>query len=545
MFRRLVCVCLVILVPQFAQAESKATREPVAVAYFSSIDSVLSDLDYIVTTGGRPELAQMIQGFITNLNNLEGIDRKQPIGLYAFVPLDISGGQKDPDIVGFIPFTSVEALQKTAHLSNVLSLESTGTTDRYEFKTPEQTLAVKIQQGIAYITPKAALLDTPLPAPQPLTSSLMGQYDVVIQVRREGVPKFLWDLVMFGAVGEMDKQIQKLKGNDSAEKQLELKVVQLARASTIATMSEVRSAWLGLNISKEDRSAQLDLKLQFADSGKVAKTLQSLVESPSPLGSPSTADAAGSAHLRFQIPSDISQLAASGIQVARERNDPLEKVPETHRQSVANILDAVTHMVQKGQGDLLLQFTGEPQTGMTLVAGIHVAEGQKLSESLQQLLPEVRRSDKVTNVTLEAGTARGVKFARIEGQEAGSKEKLFYGGQPSLYVGIEADTVWLLVGDNDALQDFESLTASTSSNREANHNLAEVKLHLSDWLGLLGQAKDTKTRNFTEAARAAITDPDRDAISFTIHPESDGLKASLRFDEAYLRLIGGAIGKNE
>lgn len=541
MLRGLVLLCVAILVPATVSHGETPHREPVAVAYLSSLDGVINDVEYIVTAGGKPELATMIRGFVTNLNNLDGIDRTKPIGVYAFVPVDLTSGNKDPDIVAFIPITNVEALQKTAHLSNVLSLEGTDKTDRYDFKTPEKTFAVQVKNGHAFVTEKSELLDTPLPMPEPLTSSLAGKYDVVIQLRREGVPKFLWDLVMFGAVGELDKEIQKLKGDTSSEKQAQLKGVQMARSVTIATLTEVKSAWVGLNISQESKTAQIDVKLQFADSGKVGKSLMKLVEEPSPLAS-SAADAAGSVHLRAHIPADLTKLAAEGIRIAREKKDPLEDIPEPHRSSVANVLESFTHTVEAGQADVLLQFTGEPQTGMTVVAGIHVAEGQKLADSLVKLLPEAAGSDKVEAVTQDAGTARGVKFSRIDGKASGEKEERFYGGKPSLYIGIQPDTVWLLVGDGDALSDFESLKTAGSA-RTSDGNLAEAKLHLSDWLGLLGQAQDQKTKDFTEAARAAVKDPDHDSISLTVRPESDGLKVSLTLEEVYLSLIGASVGK--
>lgn len=541
MLRGLVLWCVAILVPATVSHAETPSREPVAVAYLSSLDGTLNDVEYIVTAGGRPELATMIRGFVTNLNNLEGIDRTKPIGVYAFVPVDLTSGNKDPDIVAFIPVTNVEALQKTAHLSNVLSLEGTDKADRYEFKTPEKTFAVQVHSGHAFLAEKGELLDTALPMPEPLTSSMAGSYDLVVQVRREGVPRFLWDLVMFGAAGELDKQVQKLKKETSPEKQAELKAVQIARSVTLATLTEVKSAWVGLNISQESKTAQIDLKLQFADSGKVGTSLLKLVEGPSPLAS-SAADAAGSLHLRAQLPSELTKLATEGIRIAREQKDPLADIPETHRSSVAQVLEALTQTVEQGQADVLLQFAGEPQTGMTVVAGIHVAEGQKLADSLTKLLPEAAGSDKVEAVTLDAGTARGVKFARIDGQDSGGKEEQFYGGKPSLYIGIQPDTVWLLVGDADALSDFESLETAGSS-RTSDGNLVEVQLHLSDWLGLLGQAQDQKTRDFTEAARIAIKDPDHDSISFTVRPESDGLKVSLKLDEVYLSLIGASIGK--
>ncbi len=97
MLRGLVLWCVAILVPATVSRAETPSREPVAVAYLSSLDGTLNDVEYIVTAGGRPELATMIRGFVTNLNNLDGIDRTKPIGVYAFVPVDLTSGNKDPE----------------------------------------------------------------------------------------------------------------------------------------------------------------------------------------------------------------------------------------------------------------------------------------------------------------------------------------------------------------------------------------------------------------------------------------------------------------
>ena len=552
MLRRLFLICLVIpgLTGSLIAQTTKPAREPVAVAYLSSIDGVLDDVDYIVTTGGQPQLSQMVKGFLTNLNNLDGIDRAKPMGAFAFVPLDLSGGKKDPDIVGFIPVTDIEALQKTAHLSNVLSLEATDKPNRYEFKTPEKTLFVLLDQGHLFVTEKAELLDLPLPAPAALTDVLGGQYDLVIQLRREGVPKLVWDFALIGAMAASDKELRKIKQSREPEDLAKAEGIELGRAAFKSITSEVRSVWLGVKISRETRTAVIDAKLQFADSGKVSKALAQSASSPSLLAKVATADVPAAVHLHVALPSDVRNLAAEAFRLARAKKDPTESIPEPQRASVNSLIDVLEKTIEAGQADLLLQLTGEPQTGMTAVVGIHVEESQKLSEAIMKLLPEARNSDKVSEVILDAGAARGIHFARIdgkvsEGESDGKKEELFYGGKPSLYIGTEASTLWLVVGDQDALTDFGSLAdgTSTSADRSTIAAFGQAHLHLSDWLGLLGQAEDQKTRDFTEAARIAVKDPDRDALRFVVRPESDGLRLTLTIDEAYLSLIGAAVGK--
>jgi len=548
------CFCLCVALCLFSVSVVSAAppaREPVAVAYLSSLDGVLDDVDYIVTTGGQPQLSQMVRGFLTNLNNLEGIDRSKPIGAYAYLPLDLSGGKKDPDIIAFIPVTDIEALKKTAHLSNVLSLEPTDKPNRYEFKTPEKTFSVLVDQGHAFISERAELLDQPLPIPASLTETLSGQYDVVIHLRRAGVPKFLWDFVTLGALSESDKELKKLRQSREPENLLKVRGIEMGRAAFVAVMGEARSAWMGLRVSRETRTAVIEAKLEFTDSGKVAKTLAQMVEIPSSLAKSAEADAPAGVHLHVAFPEEARKLSAELGRLAREKKDPTESIPEPQRTSVNALVDVVQQTVDEGKYEVLLQFAGEPQTGMTLVAGVHVADGKKLAESVMKLLPEAKNSDKVSAVTLDAGVARGVHFARIDGKsdDADSGEKkveLFYGGQPSLYLGTEASTLWVLVGDSDALDDFASLAeeANPANDRTTSATFGQAHLHLSDWLGLLSLAEDHKTREFAAAARIAVKDPDRDALRLTIQPVSDGLQISLTLDEAYLNLIGAAIGKD-
>ncbi len=554
MLHRLRLICLVIPAltgSLFAETpKAKPAREPMAVAYLSSIDGVLDDIDYIVTAGGQPELSKVVKGFLTNLNNLEGIDRTKPAGAFVFFPLDLGGGKKDPDVVGFIPVTDVEALQKTAQVGNVLSLEPTDKPNRFEFKTPEKTLFVLVDQGHAFISEKSELLDQPLPAPAALTETLAGQYDLVVQLRREGVPRLVWDLALIGAMAASNQELRHLEKSRESEDQAKVKGIKLARSAVASVMSEVRSVWVGLKVSRESRTAVIDAKLQFADAGKVVQSLTLSAGSPSSLAHTATADVPAAVHLHAVLPEDLRGLAAEGFRLVRAKKDPTESIPEPQRASVNSLIDVLDKTIAAGNADLLLQFTGEPQTGMTAVVGIHVEDGHKLAESLKKLLPEASHSDKVSAVTLDAGEARGIHFARIdgkasEGEEDGKKEELFYGGKPSLYIGTEASTLWLVVGDQDALSDFADLAAETprTVDRTTAAAFGQAHLHLSDWLGLLSLAQDQKTRDFTAAARIAVKDPDRDALRFVIRPESDGLRVTLTIDEAYLNLIGAAVGK--
>lgn len=546
------CICGMVSVIHAATP----VRQPAVVAYLSSIDGVLDDMEYVLESGNQPELFQMVKGFLTNLNDLKGIDRTLPIGVMAYVPLNLEQVTREPEVIGFLPFNNVEELRKTFHLSNLISLEPTAQPDRFELKTTEKTLYVKLDQGYAFLADKSSLLDAALVVPSTLTEVLGSQYDVVVQLRREGVPKLIWDLALVGMLTASDKELKTLRQNSSSEDALKVRGIELGRAAVVSIMTDVQSVWLGLRVSRQDHNAVLDAKLEFNPSGKVMQAMHTMVDSSSRLAHLTESDAPASLQLQLVLPEQVRRLTGDIGKAVVQKEDPVASTPEPHRDAVRSLIEVMQKTVDEGRYDLLVQLTGQAQTGMTLVVGIQVSDGQSLSSAMKALLPEIRHSDDVKEVVLDAGEARGIRFSRIEGKddEPSDEEEnrdsvdLFYGGKPSLYVGMEEKIVWLIVGDGDALDDFSSLAVETEANRTPSDDhlshFSSACIHLSDWLGLLSMDRDPKAQEFTAAARAAVKDPDRDAVRLSIYPATDGLQMTLTFDEAYLNLLGAVVGKD-
>ncbi|RLS59004.1 MAG: hypothetical protein DWH91_01360 [Planctomycetota bacterium] len=519
-------------------------REPAAVAYLSSLDELLGDVSYVLETGGQPELLPVVTGFLANLNDLKGIDRTRPVGVYLYVPVDFSGSNKQPDIVGFVSVTSIEDLKQTAHLSNQISLVDGKAANRYELTTPEKTLQIRIEDGVAFIAEKAELLEAAPIAPSVLTAPLAGKYDLVVQLRREGVPKLLWDVAVIGAASQLDQHLRDLKAKSDPKSAARHQALSVARKIAVTTLDEVRSIWFGLNISRESRTLSWDVKFETVSSGKVAQALAKMVPPAAALTESATRDLPASLHLAVDLPEQIRTAIVSNLRVGRSEDTHLANVPEPQRTSLNTLLDGLTKTLESGRLELLLQFTGESQTGMSVVGGLHVADGAAMGTAINTLLPTAEESDKVESVTLNAGKARGVSFARINGQGEGSREAQFYGGQPSLYIGAEPSTIWFLIGNESAVQSFADLPSEPQATRTSAPALGQFHLHMADWLGILGASADNKTQQFTEAARLAIKDPERDGIHVLLLPEDNGLRLSVTLDEAFLTLIGSRIGKD-
>ncbi len=524
-------------------------REPAAVVYLSSLNGALDDIDYLAQAGGRPELSKKLADLLAGLNNLDGIDRTQPFGVFAFLPLDVAVGNASPELVGFIPITDMEALKLTVVSVSALSASPTEKSDRYELAVAGRSFQVLADQGHILFTEQGELLDHPLPDLAALTSPLSGQYDIVVQLRQKGVPKLMWDMALLGAMSASDKAIAELRKSSNPNDKLKIRAIDVSRKALVSVMSEARSVWLGLRVSRESRNAVLDLKFEFTESGKVAKTLNSMASGSVAFAKDAGARTPAGFHVHLALPTEAQQLIVDLARVSREEYDPSQSIPEPERTNVATLVDVVQQTVGEGQYEVLVQFVGQTQGGMTLVVGVRVADGNKFSDAVAKILPSTVERGDVAGIQLEAGEARGVRFVRIDQRmkdpDHERKVAAFYGSKPSLYLGTEPQTLWLLVGDGDALGDFSKVPELSTRTTAAGapNSMVQVAIHLSDWMGLLSLTSGKRDREFTAAAREALKDPERDELRFDVMPTSDGLLFSLSLDEAYINLISAELCK--
>lgn len=524
-------------------------REPAAVVYMSSLDGALDDIDYLAHAGGRPELSQQLTDLVAGLNSLQGIDRRQPFGIFAFLPIDIAAGNASPELVGFIPITDMDALEQTvvSSTSAAFFVSSMGVQNRYQLATARRTFQVLVDQGHILFTEKGELLDQPLPRPAMLTAPLSGQYDIVIQLRQPGVPKHVWDMVGVEAISASNRAIANWGQSTVEDAKLKVLAAELSRRALAAVVSEIRSVWLGLRVSRESRNAVVDLKFEFTKDGQVAKTLHGLASGPAAFARDADAHTPAGFHLHLTIPDEAKPLVDEVGRRIRKELEPGPTVADQQRANVTAMFDAVQQTVREGRYDVLAQFVGQTQGGMTLVVGVRTADGKKLSEAVTKILPSTVQRGDVAGIQLDAGEARGVRFSRIDQKLKDPDHErrigVFYGSKPSLYLGVEPQTLWLLVGDHDALDDFSKVPkrAHRATATGPSSTMMQASIHLSDWMGLLSQTNGKRDRERTAAALAALKDPERDEVRLSVMSLSDGLQVSLSLDEAYLNLMSAAV----
>jgi hypothetical protein len=63
-----------------AQDEEPAALPPLVVVNAAGVDRLLGDVNYMFKTIGREDLSDVVNGFLANVGDLKGLDRKKSMG---------------------------------------------------------------------------------------------------------------------------------------------------------------------------------------------------------------------------------------------------------------------------------------------------------------------------------------------------------------------------------------------------------------------------------------------------------------------------------
>ncbi len=522
-----------------------ADRAPVVVFSAASVDRFLAEVDYVFQSADQQEPVDKIHGFLLNLNNLKGIDRGRPIGAMLYVP---TNGGKDPDVIGFIPISSISDLQSTLRISNQVSLETGSAADRWELRGGENTLHLRLVGDYGFVAKQADLLDGTLPDVAALTSDLAKRYDASIEVSRQGVPPEVLEQVLSRAQADLGRDAERKPGENEAQFKLRTRLAEMAQSVAKQVLADAGGLTVGLNVSQEDREAEVEAVFHTTPRSDLSQLLAGLATSKSQFAVNADAAPPLAITTSWSLSPDARAIAADLIDQARTQIGQALKVdlkdPASEQLPVRKLVDAIDGTVQNGRIDGMVQFVGEPPGKMVMVAALGMAHADDVAAALEQLLPLVGLSPEVRKLEMNFAKAGGVSFHRITGQKVRMQDEQLYGSDLALYVGAGRDALWVALGGAQAPEVLEE--AMTAEGHGAGDDARRVPLlhaavHLTNWIGVVGDGSGAEAQRFIDAARKAFSDPEQDALAVELGPTDEGLRLHVQVDEGYIRLLGLAL----
>lgn len=431
-----------------------AGDRPVAVINVASANRMLQDVEATFKSAEKPQIYELIKGFLGNVNDLKGIDRDKPFGVMLFVTAGIP-----PSItpVGFVPVKDMNAVLKMFANGPFRAKKVAEKKNRYEIEGPGDTLYVAVHGEYAYVSNNEASLDVTFPDPTKLAAALAKRYDISASVN-------------FNAVSDVSRKLFAVYLRTSAEGELQQRdgepemTYRARRARGMRDIEWVEALLLhcetikiGLDASAEKKTIVLEAALEARGKSKLAKMVKQIgarrsyfdnllsqkvplsasiswgltkydakvlaesfnflggrmsyildppkVKQPGKDNGESKEAASKTQKTESKKPApkkiDFSKMTREERrQYFRERNreqrrrrrERMRQVRQFPKDSaVAKVVESLIATAEKKHADFFLQFVGEPPAKFTLLAGAQVRDGRRMAAGLVDLFKQIQQ----------------------------------------------------------------------------------------------------------------------------------------------------------
>ena len=503
-----------------ADDTDRSAAVPLVIINVASVDRLLGDVKYLFETAGQSQINEMIDGGLSTVNNLKGVDRKKPLGVMIFLA---PGFPPRPIPVGYLPVESIDELTQTIGGGTTSLKPVDGEENRYELVGPRGRQQILLRGGYAFISTDAENLDQKFLDPAKLTGGLSARHDLAVTCAAAA------DRAGAERDDEPDGPYQLRRANES--NMLEFIELLLAEGDRIT---------LGINASKEDKDAVIEFQFEAKPNGKWAKALAKIDSRPSYFAPLLDEKAPLSFSLSWKM-DDREQ--GNTTEFLRVIEPQIISQLEPVAPAVRSLFAALNKTAEMGHADAFFQYKVLPPERMALYGGLKVEDGQKISASVRSIMAQLKQNPEVGEMELDVDSHKGVSFHRIGSREGAVSplNQRIYGGKPSVYIGTGPNVVWFALGDSSSLEATktaidELAAARATVGKQKRGAPFQFVLNMSSWLD-----KMDAQRPFAARARTAFAGGG-DRLQVDIRPSENGMRFQLKVEEGYLKMLGAAIG---
>jgi hypothetical protein len=553
---RLATLAAVLLTAPVASAapdkkDSADAKGPAVLVRVQSINDLLKTGEYIRTLLPEEFAEQVKQGidtfkaFIDDKKGFEGIDVKNPIGLYVTFGEELG---PTPPVVVLIPVADEDSVLNA--LKTRLNLEVEKEKDGvYKTQPPQSPFPVyfRFANGYAYVTLQDAANIDPKTLAKPETV-LGGRPEHLISatVRIDRLPKDMKNLAVAGIETQLSAgKEQPIPNATKAIKEFRDKAIDELTANIKELLDGGEEAALRLNVDPKAQEIALELELSGAKGTKLAQDIRSIREHKSVVGGAlAHPDAAMSVtlsarlaeNLRKDFPTVVDDVQAELLKQAPIPGDILTKAEP--------LLKALLPTVKAGELDVGVALIGPDKNDKyTAVAGLKLSEGKKLEGAIKEavkkeLPPEVSGMVQLDAEKLDGGASLHV--VKLADQLDADAQKVF--GKSDVYLTFRDDLLVVAVGP-----DAKGVLKKAVASKPADVGILHAQVSLARVVPIMGDnAQELATaRKAAEKVFGKGTGSKADALRFSIDG-GDSLKVKIAIQgKAIQFLVEAAAGKKD
>lgn len=377
---------------QSVRAEDKKPDGPSLLVRVQSVNDLIKTAEYFLKLAPEDQAEQAKQGIdlikslIDDKKGIEGIDVKNPIGLYG----TLTAGGTDSPVVVLIPVADEEALLSA--LKDRAMLEIKKNKDGvYETTPPNSPMTVyfRFANKYAYVTVNDPenIAEKTLPKPADVLGGKATDL-VAITARLDRLP----DQMKKAALGAIENQLAAGKeapvpNETPAMKAFKEKSIDQLAATIKSVITDGEQVALKFNIDQQSGEAALEIEMAGLKGSKLAKDFASIKENKSvAAGAVLSGDTCFSLNLSMALGSELKKLLPSVIDDVIKEAKKQAKAPGEVEEKLQPLLDALIPTAKAGELDAGVSVVGPNKDGqLTTLFAAKVADGKKIEAAIKKV----------------------------------------------------------------------------------------------------------------------------------------------------------------
>ena len=445
----------------------------VAVVAGARYEKLISDITFLGSLAGKPELGQMVEGgmnFFTQGKGAAALDKTQAWG----VVVQTDGQQIMA--VACLPVAKPNDLLEVAKGYGAEIKDGEDGTKQLVLPS-KKSIFVKQDGGMTFISMSDAALKR-LPAdPQALLNKMVGEYDIAAHVLAQNVPKTYRDFAVQAMKAGAQQGLKKKDGESDEQFAERQKMTEAQLAQMDRMINEIDSIKFGWAVDSQQQKTFLDVAYTFVPDSKMAKQMLAYKDPKTNFAGFYQPDAAATLSFAAQadpamIAENLAQLDATmkssrdQLNAAIDKEDKISdpEAKEALKAAAGDFFDAVTATIKSGQMDGGGSLHISPDS-LTLVSGLHMSDTAKVESALKKLEAAAKKSPDFPGVKWNAAKHAGIAFhtITIPVPEKEKAPRQILGSELNVAVGIGSDAVYVAAGKDNIEAVKKAIDASAAN----------------------------------------------------------------------------------
>jgi hypothetical protein len=502
--------------------------------------------------GGNSSLAQQIEMMSMLLPHSE--KAKGPLALDPKLAWGavLTGDSQKSTFYAFLPIADIKPVVDLVKAQSKQDIKPNG--DIYELPAGPKTVFAVQKGSWVYVANSADQLANTAADPLPLLGDLPKQYDVAVRVSIKNLPKEYREQLLAQLRAGAEVGMQQMPNEDDENYAIRQGMAKQAVEQLTTLVNEMDELLLGWNVDASTKTTCLDLQITAQPGTKLATQLAEIKAGKSNFAGlllPNATFTVNSVGTLGDLQVNQAKAALDGFRKTAVKGLETQGLSDEETKLASKLvndaLDVLAKTIETRKTDMAASLVLDAVT-MTFIGGIAIADGTKLDGVLKQLAEQLKKNGELDSVKLTDETVDDLHLHMLTMPTPDPQMIPYFGETMEIAVGIGQDKAVVALG-RDAIKTLKTSIGKLKNGAKEMPPF-QITIAAAPLAKFIAEVDEDPQSKATAAVLAGMLAQagDKDHVTITAHPITDGVRLRLELEQGLLKAIGsmsqmmGAMG---